>query len=116
IRRAGREANVVICQANAVYTSRHGGRKPGFQNRFDTLRIHHSKLHRKRGRVGNKPVEGGLFIGSEPTLIRRQHREDKNFTLGAPCTATDASPWSSPFGGSVHWYGSHRFRFFTLVF
>jgi hypothetical protein len=56
-----------------VYTGRDWGRNLGFQDRLNALRIHHGKLHRKRSRGGNKPIEGGLFTGSEPTVIRRQH-------------------------------------------
>ena len=78
-----------------MYTGRDGGRKPGFEDRLDALRIHHGNFDRKRSLFGNEPVKGGLFTGSEPTVIRRQHREDKNLTLDAACTASDTPPWSS---------------------
>ena len=71
-----------------MYTGRDRARKPSFQDRLNALRIHHGKLHRKRSRGGNKPVEGGLLTGSEPTVIRREHREDKNLTLDAARSMT----------------------------
>ena len=82
----------------------------------DALRIHHGQLHRKRSRFGNEPVEGGLFTGREPAVVRRQHGEEKNFTLDAACAPPMRPAWSPRLGGVYTGTGAGAFRLFTLVF
>src|SRR5262249_31748052 len=97
-----RQANIIVSQPDTVHTGLDRSRNTSLKDGLNALRVHYGELHWKRSRVGNKPVERGLFTGCEPTMIRRQHRKDKNFPLDATRTSAHTSTGSPSLGGSVH--------------